>query len=734
MSRNLSKRVLPQDPPVFNATPESLLSDAEKLIQCTHDVWREILGNVAPETATFENVIEPIIHDENAKSTSVKILRFYASTSPSKALRDASSAAAQKFTDAEVDLFSQSDMFKLVDAVASRASPLSPEARNYLNKLHRRFQQNGCGITDSSVKSRFERCQKRVKELERQCNKNLHEEKAGLWLTPEELTGLPASFYSGLGQTADARQVWVATKVPQSSPVMKHAVREDTRKKMFYAIQNRMQDNVPLFRELVLLRDEAARLLGYSNHAALKTAPKMVRTPDTVRGLLSEIRNGLVPRGAELAHELLQLKKEEAAARGESIEHIFLWDMSYYMRKQEEREKVHAVELSEYFELHNTLTKLLQLFEHMFATKFELITPGDQIDLIDRGRLHGGPLVWHEDVVMFSVWDGDTEEYIGFAYFDLHPREGKYTHSGHYSLQSNFIEPDGTRFYPSSVLVMNYNKPSDDRPVLLTLEEVRKLFHEIGHLIHALCTRTNYAASQYVDRDFVEAPSLMFEQFFWQARHIKDVSFHYSHISPRYYEIWKASLPEDERKSPLQPDKPLNDEVVSAMAKRSLGWRNVREQLGELFFSTFDMLIHTPASHEALAAMNLAEVFNRTKSEIYSLKGGEAIGDGWEWGHGETVFRNVINNYDAGYYSYILGRVFALDIFKTGFEQDTMSKDGGRRYRNMVLRLGGSQPEMKTLTDYLGRQPSTRPYFDYLGITGASQEQNSNLIRATPWI
>lgn len=90
------------------------------------------------------------------------------------------------------------------------------------------------------------------------------------------------------------------------------------------------------------------------------------------------------------------------------------------------------------------------------------------------------------------------------------------------------------------------------------------------------------------------------------------------------------------------------------MAKSSMGRKNVRRQLQEVFFSTFDMLIHTPSSHEALEAMNLAEVFNRTKSEIYSLKGGEAIGDGWEWGHGETVFRNVINNYDAGYYAYVL--------------------------------------------------------------------------------
>lgn len=240
----------------------------------------------------------------------------------------------------------------------------------------------------------------------------------------------------------------------------------------------------------------------------------MVQSPDTVEKLLSNIRGALIPRAAEYAHELLEVKKKDAAALGKNVEQVFFWDQSYYAQRQDEREKTHGTELSEFFELHHTLAKLLQMFEHIFATRFQLITPEDQGELIGSGQIPKGPLVWHEDVMMFSVWDGDTEEFMGYAYFDFYPREGKYTHVGHYSLQSNFIKPDGTRFYPSSVLVMNYNKPSDDRPILLNIEEVGKLFHEIGHLIHALCTRTDYAASQYVDRDFVEAPSLMFEQFF----------------------------------------------------------------------------------------------------------------------------------------------------------------------------------------------------------------------------
>lgn len=431
---SLSRRP-PQSPPFFDATPESLRNDAQNLVQRTRKVWHDIVDTIKPDFATFGNVVEPIIQDENAKSTSMRLLRFYASTSPSKELRDASNAVTTIFTDFEVDLFAQPDMFVLVDAVVTRGSVgdgLSAETRNYLAKLHGKFRQNGCGISDRTVKSHFERCQKRLKDLERECNKNLHEEKTGLWLTREELEGVPSSFISrfkqGDGELED--HFWVATRVPQSSPVLKHAKREATRRKMFYAIQNRMPANVPLFRELVLLRDEAARILGYPNHAALKTESKMVKTPDMVKSLLSEIKTVLVPRGAEYARELLGLKKTETASRGELSNEIFLWDQSYYTHLHSEKEQAHGAELSEYFELHTTLTKLLQMFEHMFATRFEIITPEQQ-----RNLGNNKPLIWNDDVLMFAVFDSDTEDFMGYAYFDFYPREGKYTHVGHYSLQ-----------------------------------------------------------------------------------------------------------------------------------------------------------------------------------------------------------------------------------------------------------------------------------------------------------
>jgi len=458
---------------------------------------------------------------------------------------------------------------------------LDSESRYYLEKLHRKFKHNGCEIADPAAKERFGVAQKRLRDVERQCNRNLQEEKAGLWLTLEQLEGVPQSLISRLKKGTDGDNegmLWVATKVSQSGPVIANAKREATRRKVYYAVQNRMPTNIALFRELVLLRDETARLIGYANHAALRTANKMVRTPEFVTKLLAEIGEQLIPCGSEGMGLLRSLKAAEGQKDADLGSRLFLWNQPYYARIQSEAERPPNDRLSGYFELQATLSRLLAMFEQIFGTHSKRITREQQEEL---GR--GQPLTWHEHVQVYPVWNMDEADpkFLGYAYLDIYPREGKYTHAGHYSLQQvrplhphpllqpewvfdatlslqhihkGFSKPDGTRFFSSSVVVMNYNEPlATGEPTLLSLNDIRKLFHEIGHLIHALCTETKYASSAFVDHDFIEAPSLMFEQFFWKEPHIRDVSCHYSHLSPALRDVWRAGLLGHQRESAEQP-------------------------------------------------------------------------------------------------------------------------------------------------------------------------------------
>lgn len=260
------------------------------------------------------------------------------------------------------------------------------------------------------------------------------DEKTELWLTRDELRGMPESFFNRLteGVNEHLGYLWVPTKTPFSLPLLNYAANEATRKRVYYALMNRMPENIPLHQELVLLRDETARLSGWQNHFAFRTSQKMVGTPQTVSRLIEEVRTALEPVAVRTASELRQLKTEEAIARGDIADEVklFHWGRAYFETKLDGKAGNAESLISEYFELNTTLQKLLGIYVHIFGIR---LVP---VELYN-ATLHDQKLIWHEDVRMFSAWGIDEPEprFLGYAYLDLFPREGKYTHAGQYTLQ-----------------------------------------------------------------------------------------------------------------------------------------------------------------------------------------------------------------------------------------------------------------------------------------------------------
>jgi metallopeptidase MepB len=197
---------------------------------------------------------------------------------------------------------------------------------------------------------------------------------------------------------------------------------------------------------------------------------------------------------------------------------------------------------------------------------------------------------------------------------------------------------------------MNFAK---SRPSLLKDEDIRRLFHELGHGVHNLLSRTKYSRfhGTQVDRDFSEIPSMVLENFFWVPENMRALALHYSRISPEYEEIWRQSLPASEVNRPL-PDELPNETIVALIATKQNN--SALTNLIKLNHSMYDMLVHSPASLDALKEMDQAETFNKLREEIVGLKGGEAIGDGYGWANGQVTFRAPVTGYDAGYYTYLL--------------------------------------------------------------------------------
>ncbi|MCJ1236705.1 hypothetical protein MMC14_004687 [Varicellaria rhodocarpa] len=268
----LSPKRPPQLPVNFSATPVSLIQDAQRLVDEFHQLENTIVSKIQPQEATFYNVLLPLIHLENRTSGDIQRIRFFASVSPFKELRDASTKAAQLLANAEIDSEMREDIYKLVEAVVKKDERLDSESQYYLQKKYRSYVKNGLGILLDTDRDRFKEIRKRMADLRRGCIKNINADTNGIWFTHEELDGVPDDTMTNLekGEGENADKLKLTFKKPDFNAAMAFAVRSRTRRTVKIESERRFKENIPSFHELVVLRDEAARLLGYPNHAAFK--------------------------------------------------------------------------------------------------------------------------------------------------------------------------------------------------------------------------------------------------------------------------------------------------------------------------------------------------------------------------------------------------------------------------------------------------------------------------------
>ncbi|KAK5467321.1 metalloendopeptidase [Exophiala xenobiotica] len=708
----------PQAPPSFTATPASLMKDTKEMLAQSKRVTDDVVAQIAERDATFQNIMLPMVHDENLQTLKAHILGFYQSVSTEQALRDASTEAEKLMDDYSIEAAMREDVFKLVDAALKKGDKLDPESQRLLEKEHKAFVRNGLNIPAGPKRDRFKEIKKRLSQLGIAFSKNLNEEQGGLWLTADELKGVPEDVLSLLKREGD--NYWLTFKYPDLFPTLKYATNSATRQKVFVSNENKCNQNVPLFREAIILRDEAARLLGYPNHAAFRIEDKMAKTPKTVDDFLGDLRQRLSQGGLDEIETLKKMKQADLESRGERFDgRYYLWDHRFYDRMMEEKDyQLDQQLISEYFPLQTTIRGMLEIFEQLFGLAFVEVVGKDRDSISPSGK--GEDIVWHDEVQVFSVWDDEGEGggFVGYLYLDLFPRTGKYGHAANFNLQPGFIQENGTRRYPATALVCNFSKPTAKKPSLLKHDEVTTLFHELGHGIHDLVSRTTYSRFHGTNtvRDFVEAPSQMLENWCWTPSQLKALSRHYSTLSSEYYNSWKEAAGSNAEKA----EERIPDDLIEKLIKTK-NLNGALFNLRQLHFGIFDMTIHEPKDHASLEAMDISETYNALRKDISKIEGPEVLGEGNKWGNGQATFGHLMGGYDAGYYGYLSSQVYSTDMFYSVFKKDPMDPKEGRRYRHTVLEKGGSQDEMTTLIDFLGREPTTDAFYEELGLTKGTQ-------------
>ncbi|PVH95331.1 zincin [Periconia macrospinosa] len=690
----------PQTPPIFNDTVDSLKVDAPGLCNQTKAVLDKLAASVSPLNATFANTYGPILQDEHDALLKMYIQQFYASVSTDSALRDASSEVASVQSNCALEAGTRDDIFQLVEAVYNRLNgtvngTVDAEDRYLVEKDYKGYLRNGLAL-EGSKRDQFKAARSRITDLQLQFDQNYSGDTSVIWLTPAELEGLPTDHINSLakGTGENEGKVGLTFKAPDVTPALALVKNPDVRRRIYIARDTRVLQNVPLMKEAIVKRDEAARLLGYPHHAALALENKMAHDVETVQPFLNGLRDRLYERGQEEIAGMNALKKKDHEARNLTYDgNFYYWDRDYYNNIIIETEyAVDQVKVSEYFPLDRTITSMLHIFESLFSMHFVQLSAADLSALSPSGNAK--EMTWHEDVIAFAVWEGDNSGFVGYLYMDLYPRDGKYSHFAEFTLQPGFLKADGkSRHYPASALVCNFPKPQGSNPAFMTHDDVVTFFHELGHGIHDLSGRSKWArlAGTSTARDFVEAPSQMLENWMWTNLTLSQLSSHYK---------TNETLPTE-----------LMDALIST--------KHVMEgllTLRQLAFGLFDMKIHTPASHEEAEAIDLSLEYSKSMRNSTGLKGPEDQGEPENWSSGEATFGHLMGGYDAGYYGYLWSQVYSTDMFYTAFKADPMNPETGSRYRHGVLEKGGSQDEFLTLEQFLGRPPNSEAFYKELGL------------------
>ncbi|KAI5301416.1 hypothetical protein KEM56_001738 [Ascosphaera pollenicola] len=729
----------PQAPPVFTATPESVKRDTQALIDKAKSLVNEMVNEFDPATSskvpTFENVIIPQLDSENEMSLSTGIIVFYGSVAGDPKLREASSQAEELMDKYRIDITMRDDVFRITKTIYENEKQnrtLDDVDYRLLKKEYESYLHMGLGLPPGPKRDRFKEIKSRLSEISVQFAKNLTEEDNALWFTREELDGYPEDVLETLrvGTEEDGAEnvgkYRLTFKYPDITPAFKYVKNSETRRKAWVGNENRVSENVDLFREAIVLRSEAARLLEYPDHATFKLEDMMAKTPQRVNAFLDDLLKRLTPGGKAEVAKLKQLKSEDLKARGlESQDdgHFYLWDNKFYDNMMIERDySIDYQEISEYFPIQTTIRGMMEIFEHLFGLEFvELKTKEERDAVAETGN--GNDIVWHEDVQVFSVWNQEKEggEFVGYLYLDLFPRVGKYGHAANFGLQPGFTDmKTGKRHYPVTSLVCNFSKPTAKKPSLLRHDEVTTFFHELGHGIHDLVGKTRYSRyhGTHVVRDFVEAPSQMLENWCWTPSQLRSLSHHYSHLSEDYAKAWAESQKNKTGGEQLQQQPPVH--MPDDLIERLVATRRVNGalfNLRQLHFGIFDMTVHSGKTHEEIARMNMSAVYNSLRRKISLMDGMETFdGSSDDWGDGQSTFGHLMGGYEAGYYGYLYSQSYSTDMFYTAFKADPMDKATGRRYRRTILERGGEMDELEALKEFLGREPNSDAFYKDLGI------------------
>ena len=594
-------------------------------------------------------------------------------------LRAAYEACLPKLSEYWTEIGQNQPLFQAYQALAESpaAAGFDVAQKTILEQALRDFRLSGIDLPAEQQK-RYGEIQMKLSELASKFSNQLLDATQA-WtkhVTDEAaLDGLTDSAKAQMKQAAEAKGLdgWlISLEFPSYFAVMTYANDRALREELYAAYCTRasdqgpnagQNDNGPVMQEILALRQELAKLLGFGNYAELSLASKMAETTDQVLHFLRDLGT----RGKPFAEQ--DLRELQAFASEQGCSELQSWDVGYYSEKlREQRYSISQEILRAYFPIDKVLTGLFAIVEKLYGIQIKELSGFD---------------TWHPDVRLFEITENGA--HVGRFFFDLYARANKRGGAWMDGARDKRRTADGTLISPVANLVCNFTPAVGDKPALLTHDEVTTLFHEFGHGLHHLLTRVEHAGASGINGvawDAVELPSQFMENWCWEPEGLALISGHYESGEP---------LPQD-----------LLDKMLAAKNFQS-GLMMVRQ----IEFSLFDFELH--ATHGD--GRSVLDVLEGIRQEVSVLRPPA-------YNRFPNSFAHIFaGGYAAGYYSYNWAEVLSADAFSKFEEEGVFNSATGQAFREAILARGGSQAPMVLFVDFRGREPSIDALLRHLGLS-----------------
>jgi peptidyl-dipeptidase Dcp len=662
--------------PPFEAVKTEHFLPAFEAAFAAHDAQ---IAAIADDSAppTFDNTVAALDRTGELLERIGLLFSNLCASHTSDALQAVQREAAPLLAAHESKIFLNAKLFTRLDAVKQKAADLDDEQRRLLERMHLDFVRAGAKLS-GDARQRYAQIVQKLAQLYAQFGQNVLADENGFALeliSDADTAGLPAALLDAAKQLAIARdkpQAWLIN-LSRSMwvPFLTHSPRRDLREQLHKALIARgahdgAHDNRPLVKEMLALRLEQAQLLGYKTFADYALADRMAGTPAAADDLMQKVWvRAKEKAGSDLARirALMQQEGVDAKARA--------WDWRFYAEKVRQRNyDLNDAEVKPYFALENMVAAVFDCAHKLFGVR-----------MVKQPQVQG----YHPDVDVYEVREtvNGQEQLIGLFLHDNFARPNKRSGAWMSSLRQQHVRADGTRVLP---IVLNNNNFAKGTPTLLSMDDVRTLFHEFGHGLHGLLSNVRYKtlSGPNVMRDFVELPSQLFEHWVMEPAVIRQHAKHY------------------------QTGAPIPEALLE------------RVRAARLFNQSYESSRYVASALVDMAAHCQAD-YSDFDVEAFEAHTCQAIGVMPEVGlmHRLAHFQHLFSGdyYAAGYYVYLWAQVLDADAYNAFEEQgNPFDAATAQRLRKFIYSSGNSIEPMAAYRAFRGRDATIEPMLKKNGL------------------